>query len=212
MQNAMQQTPEWFEARLGKLTASRYSDAVAKTRSGWGVSRERYLAELVTERLTGLPYPSFQSSDMKWGNEMQPRAAAEYSFLRDVDITEVGFVPHPTIEMSGASPDGLIGDDGLIEIKCPATHTMIGYLRGAATPIEYILQIQWQLICTGRQWCDLVVYDPRLPVRLQMLIRRIRRLEDPVIATMEENARDFLDEVALAHEELEIMRQQKEAA
>lgn len=208
----MQQTPEWHAARLGKLTASRYSDAMSKTKTGWGAMRERYIAELVTERLTGISYPSYVSPEMRWGTETQPLAMAAYSFLRDVDVTEVGFVDHPRIAMSGASPDGLIGDDGLVEFKCPATHTHVSILRGAPIPIEYVMQMQWQLICTGRQWCDWVSFDPRLLIELQMHIRRVRLLPTAAAIVMERDAVLFLENVSRVHEELEGMRYRKEAA
>lgn len=213
MSSLQADNPDWQIARLGKLTASRYGDAMAKTRLGWGAGRERYLSELVCERMTGVPYPHFMSQDMKWGQEKEVDAKQAYMFLRDVDIVEVGFIPHPTIEMSGASPDGLIGDKGLIEIKCPASHTHKNWLLGQAPiPLEYIQQVQWQLICTGREWCDFVSFDPRWPFELQLLIRRIIRLDNKHVLEMEDDALKFLDEVELAHEQLQMLRDHREAA
>lgn len=192
-----QHTEEWLLARVGKLTASRFADAVATVKGGgWGASRERYWGELVAERLTGMPYEQYRSAAMERGSMLEERARAAYAFRRDVDVVEVGFIPHPTIEMSGCSPDGLVGDDGLVEFKCPDTHVHLKWLRGRAkVPNEYALQMLWQLACTGRQWCDFVSFDDRLPARAQLYIKRFHR-DDALIAKMEEQARDFLDEVA----------------
>src|SRR5215831_15807010 len=113
--NTLQNTPEWQQQRLGKLTASRFADAVAKTKSGWGASRERYIGELVSERLTGVPYKKYQNAEMLRGLEVEPLARSIYQMVRDVDVVTVGFYNHPTIDMAGCSPDGLVGDDGLVE-------------------------------------------------------------------------------------------------
>lgn len=211
--NDLQRTDEWYQARLGKFTASRYSDAMAKTRNGWGASRAQYMAELVKERLTGRPHQGFVSKAMQDGIEREPEALASYSLVRDVDIVPVGFVPHPHIEMAGASPDGLIGDDGLIEVKCPTGAVHINWLLGRSPiPMVHIEQIQWQLICTGRQWCDWVSFDPEMPFELQLYVVRVTRVSDQIVETMEHEVEVFLDEVALACEELQIAMRQKEAA
>jgi len=190
--------------RIGKLTASMFHLAVAETRTGWSASREKYLSELVIERFNRVPTERYQSPEMRRGTELEPQARDAYSFMRDVDIQLCGFVPHPTIPLTGCSPDGLIGDDGLVEFKCPSSHTHMRTLRGAKPPGEYLMQCMWQLACTGRDWCDLVSFDPRWPIRMQLHITRIGR-SDIAIKKMEEQAKQFLMEVAL---EQEALRQQ----
>lgn len=190
--NCVQGTPEWHAARAGRVTASRMADLTAKTRTGFGASRANYLAELVAERLTGTVAESFTNAAMKWGTEMEPEARSAYSFMLDKEVVPVGFVIHPTIEMAGASPDGLVGDDGLVEIKCPNTATHIDTLLTGAVPDKYIKQMQWQMACTGRKWCDFVSYDPRLPARMQMFVLRVPM--DPS-NELETAVRAFLAEV-----------------
>lgn len=194
MLDVIQGTPEWHSARLGKVTASKIADLMAKTRNGWGASRATYMAQLITERLTGNPTDSFVNAAMAWGTEQEPNARAAYSFLRDVDVEQVGFADHASIDMAGASPDGLVSDDGLVEIKCPNTSTHLDTLLGGATPDKYIKQMQWQMACTGRAWCDWVSYDPRLPGHLQIVVRRIER-DDKLIDEIEEAVAEFLAEM-----------------
>ena len=165
-----QGTTEWFEARLGKVTASRVVDVIAQTKSGYSTSRANYMAQLVVERITGKVEESYSNSAMAWGTEHEPMARAEYEILRGVMVNEIGFVPHPTIENSGASPDGLVGDKGLIEIKCPNTATHIETLLTRDIPKKYMCQMYWQMACTGREWCDFVSYDPRMPDHLKLCI------------------------------------------
>lgn len=188
-----QGTPEWHAARAGRVTASRMADLLATTKTGWGASRANYRAELVAERLTGQVAESFLSSAMKWGLETEPEARRTYSFLTDREVMPVGFVLHPTIEMAGASPDGLVGPDGLVEIKCPGTAKHIDTLLNDSIADEYLKQMYWQMICTGREWCDFVSYDPRLPARMQLFVKRIYRADIP--ADMEDKVRAFLKEV-----------------
>ena len=135
----------WQAARLGKVTASRVADVIAKTKSGWGASRKNYLAELVAERLTGTAAERFTNGAMQWGTDTEPQARAAYEFFRDQSVTEVGFVDHPDVPMCGASPDGLVGGDGLIEVKCPNTSTHIDTLMKKTVAGKYVTQIQWQL-------------------------------------------------------------------
>lgn len=168
-----QGTPEWHAARAGRVTASRIADLMAKTKNGWGASRANYMAELVAERLTGTVAESFTNTAMKWGLETEPEARRTYTFLTDTPVEPIGFVVHPTLEMSGASPDGLVGDKGLVEIKCPNTATHIETLLNDAVPEKYIKQMQWQMVCTGREWCDFISYDPRLPARMQLFVKRV---------------------------------------
>lgn len=187
-----QGTPEWHAARAGRVTASRIADLMATTKSGWGASRGNYLAELVAERLTGTVAESYSNAAMKWGTETEPQARAAYEFYADATVTEIGFVIHPTIEMSGASPDGLVGDAGLVELKCPNTATHIETLLSGVIPDKYIKQMQWQMACTGRKWCDFASFDPRLPARMQLFVQRITM--DPS-NTIEKEVRQFLQEV-----------------
>lgn len=194
MNDIIQGSEAWHALRLGKVTASRISDIIARTKTGWGASRKNYAAELVAERLTGTPAEGFTNAAMKWGTETEPQARAAYEFFCDQAVVEVGFVDHPTIKMSGASPDGLIGDDGMVEIKCPNTATHIDTLLAKSIPDKYIAQMQWQMACAGRQWNDYVSFDPRLSGGLQLFVRRLQR-DDGRIAELEKEVRIFLAEV-----------------
>jgi putative phage-type endonuclease len=172
-----QGTEEWFTIRIGKVTASRVADVIAKTKTGYSATRDNYMAQLVCERLTGQKGESFTNAAMQHGTETEPLARAAYEALQDVLVDEVGFVPHPTIDMAGASPDGLVGDDGLLEIKCPNTATHIETLISKVVPGKYNTQMQFQMACTGRQWCDFVSFDNRLPEELQLFVTRVPRDE-----------------------------------
>ena len=189
-----QRTDEWFSARAGKVTASRVADLMAKTKSGYSASRENYMAQLIVERFTGGKGESFTNAAMQWGNEQEPFARAAYEAREGVFVDEVGFVSHPTIDGAGASPDGLVGDDGLVEIKCPNTATMIDTLINETVPSKYYAQMQMQMACTGRAWCDYVVFDPRMPSNAQLFVRRVVR-DDKFVADMESEITKFLDEV-----------------
>ena len=189
-----QGSPDWFRARLGRVTASRVADVVAKTKSGYSASRATYMAEIIVERLTGKRVDSFVSSAMMWGTNTEPMARAAFESLTGELVEEVGFVPHHTILMSGASPDGFVGDNGLIEIKCPNTATHIDTLLSKEAPAKYVTQMQWQMACTGRDYCDFVSYDPRLPENMQMFKKRVLRDND-LIAELEKEVSKFLDEV-----------------
>ena len=190
----VQGTDAWHQARLGKATASRVADIIAKTKTGWGASRRNYLAELVAERLTGQPAESYTNAAMRHGVEVEPHARAAYVFFHDQEVGEVGFVNHPSISMAGASPDGLVGEHGLIEIKCPNTATHIDTLLREKIDGKYITQVQFQLACTGRKWCDWISFDPRLPENMRMFVARIER-DDERIEKLEEEVTEFLDEV-----------------
>lgn len=189
-----QRTSEWFQARAGKVTASRIADLTAKTKSGYSASRTNYMAQLVCERLTGLPQESYSNAAMQWGTDQEPIARAEYEALRLVFVEEMGFAPHPTIEHAGASPDGLVGVNGLVEIKCPNTATHIETLLSDEPDSKYVKQMQWQMACTGRAWCDFVSFDPRMPQELRLFIKRVER-DDKLIAELEEEVRKFLTEL-----------------
>ena len=188
-----QRTDDWFAARIGKVTASRVADVVAKTKSGYSASRDNYMAQLVCERLTGKPAESFSNAAMQWGTETEPLARAAYEAKMNVLVDEVGFIDHPSIVNSGASPDGLVGADGLIEIKCPNTATHIDTLLSQTVPKKYADQIFWQMACTGRDWCDFVSYDPRLPSDLQIFVMRIYRSNE-YIKILETEVINFLEE------------------
>jgi putative phage-type endonuclease len=172
-----QGSEEWFTIRIGKVTASRVADVIAKTKTGYSASRDNYMAQLVCERLTGQKGESFTNAAMQHGTDTEPLARAAYEALKDVLVDEVGFVPHPTIKMAGASPDGMVGDDGLLEIKCPNTATHIETLLSQSVPGKYNTQMQFQMACTGRKWCDFVSFDNRLPEELQLFVMRVPRDE-----------------------------------
>lgn len=194
MADIIQGSPEWFAARCGFVTASRVADLIAKTKSGWGASRANYMAQLIAERLTGTVAESFTSTATQWGTDTEPEARVAYEFYGNVEVEQTGFVPHPTIGNSGASPDGLVGADGLVEIKCPNTATHIDTLLGQKVPAKYETQMAWQMACTGRKWCDFVSYDPRLPESMRMFVRRVHR-DDARIAELEAMVVEFLREL-----------------
>jgi putative phage-type endonuclease len=189
-----QGSKEWLEARLGKVTASRVADVIARTKSGYSASRANYMAELICERLTGAAAERFTSAAMDRGIETEAEARDFYAFGIDVPVTQIGLVPHPKILMAAASPDGLVGEAGLVEIKCPNTATHIETLIEQTIPGRYLTQMMWQMACTGREWCDFVSFDPRLPPDMQLFIRRVPR--DPaVIADLEREVVNFLAEI-----------------
>jgi len=189
-----QRTTEWFAARLGKATASRISDIVAKTKSGYSTSRANYAAQLVCERMTGAKTESFTNAAMQWGVDNEADARAEYAFMTGAAVEEVGFVDHPAVAFAGASPDGLVGADGMVEIKCPISATHIDTLLNDTVADKYVVQMQWQMACTGRKWCDFVSYDPRLPEEMRLYVRRFPRDEDRIKELTDEVAK-FLREV-----------------
>lgn len=176
----IQGTDEWLQERCGKVTASRIADLMATTRSGFAASRENYKAQLIAERLTGCVQDSFKSAAMIHGAETEPEARRAYEFFIDRDVQQVGFIPHPTIAMAGASPDGFVGDDGLLELKCPNTATHLDTLISGRIPDKYHKQMQFQMACTGRQWCDFASYDNRMPERMRLWVKRVKRDESDV--------------------------------
>ena len=189
-----QGTEEWFAQRLGKVTASRVADVIAKTKTGYSTSRENYMTELALERLTGQRQEAFTNAAMQWGTETEPLARAAYEAKTGEIVDEVGMIAHPRIAMSGASPDGLINGDGLLEIKCPNSATHVQTLRTGKPQGKYITQMMWQMACTGRQWCDFVSYDPRMPKGLQLFVTRIERDND-LIQSIESEVELFLIEL-----------------
>lgn len=179
-----QGSPEWLAARVGKFTASRIADLMARTKSGPAASRANLLAQLAVERITGQPEDGYKNPAMERGTDLEPFARAAYEARHGLLVEEVGFVAHPTISALGASPDGLVGDDGLVELKCPsAMGKHLSALRSGAHATEYRWQVQCQMAVTGRQWCDVTSFDPRWPDRLQLAIKRVQR-DDAAIAEM----------------------------
>ncbi|QZN97321.1 lambda exonuclease family protein [Symbiopectobacterium purcellii] len=198
-----QRSDEWFSARCGNVTASRLSDVMAKTKSGYATSRQNYMAELICQRLTGKVEASYSNAAMQRGTELEPVAREMYLLNQfDAEVTEVGFIPHPDIAGFGASPDGLVGCDGLIEIKCPNTWTHLETIKTGKPKQQYLLQMHAQMMCTGRKWCDLVSYDDRLPPDLAYYQLRIHQ-EDKLVAEIGEALRQFLAEL---ERELEVIR------
>jgi len=189
-----QQTNEWFTARLGKVTASRVADVIAKTKTGYSTSRDNYMAQLICERLTGQKGESFTNAAMEWGTQTEPLARSAYENSRSLLVKEVGFINHPRIEMSGASPDGLVADDGLVEIKCPNTATHIDTLLSGKVPTKYITQMQWQMLCCQRKWCDFVSFDNRLPEHLQLFVQEVE-FDPEYCAMLEKEVVLFLTEL-----------------
>jgi putative phage-type endonuclease len=189
-----QGTAEWLQERCGKVTASRIADLMAKTKTGWGASRANYAAQLIAERLTGCVAASFTNAAMIHGTETEPEARRAYEFFVDRDVQLVGFVSHPTINMAGASPDGLVAEDGLLELKCPNTATHIDTLLSGAVPEKYVKQMMFQMACTGRQWCDFASYDNRMPERMRLFVKRVHR-DETALAEIEAAVTEFLTEI-----------------
>lgn len=195
-----QRSAEWFSARLGKVTASKIDDIVVKIKNGESQYKRKYRTQLVTERLTGKVVPVFMNQAMSHGVEFEDEARNLYmdklNLLKDIDVKEVGFVDHPFIKMSGASPDGLVGLNGLIEIKCPQPMTHTEMLQTGNIPQKYMHQMQWQLACMGkeRKWCDFVCYHPDFPGELNLFIKRVDR-DNELIAKLEKDVQEFLTEV-----------------
>lgn len=189
-----QGSPEWHQARAGRVTASKIADLTARTKSGFSTSRANYMADLIAERLTGAVAEGYTNAAMQWGTEKEPEARAAYEFMTDREVVQVGFVVHPNIDASGCSPDGLVGDDGMCEIKCPNTATHLDTLLGGTVPEKYLKQMQWQMRCCERAWCDFVSYDPRLPARMQLFVQRVNR-DDAMLAEVETQVREFLAEL-----------------
>ncbi|WP_375666508.1 lambda exonuclease family protein [Bartonella sp. TT121SHDZB] len=193
-----QRTAEWFQARLGKVTASNIYNILNKTTKGLPTSKyEDYKIKLITERLTRETSPYYETEDMRWGIEHEDDALREYGFIYDANITKCGFIQHPTIEMAGASPDGLIGEDGLIEVKCPRSVTHMRFWIGDEIKPEYHAQMQFQMACTERKWCDFVSYDPRFTgefFHLRMKVKRVLR-DDQQIEQINQAVETFLAEI-----------------
>ena len=192
---AVQQgTPEWFQMRLGKVTASRVADILAKTKTGPSASRQNYLIELALQRTTGIIQESYSNAAMEWGTQTEPQARVAYEVRTNNFVDQLAFVDHPSIAWFGCSPDGLVSDRGLVEIKCPNSPTHWEYFKAKKAPNKYVIQMQAQMAVTGRDWCDFVSFDPRMPDRSQLLIAQVPK--DPeFILFMETEIKQFLSEV-----------------
>jgi putative phage-type endonuclease len=192
----VQGSEEWFNARLGKLTSSTIADVVAKRKRGTEelACRVDLRLDLVTERLTRKPCDHFVSLWMEQGKDREPLARIAYELRFGFETEQIGFAEHERIAQAGASPDGLVGDDGLVEFKCPKTNTHLGYRLAECVPEQYVPQMMWQMAVTGRQWCDFVSFHPDFPDPLDLFVCRLIR-DDSMIAAMEAEAKKFLDEV-----------------
>lgn len=200
-----QRSEEWYQARLGVVTASRVADIMATTKTGEAASYKNYMMQLLCERLTGNVENGYVSEAMQRGIDLEPAARIFYEIHTGNNVTEVGFIKHKSINM-GASPDGLIGTDGLIEIKCPNTAQHIEVLESGAVPKKYIWQMMAQMECTGRQWCDFVSFDDRLNEEYQLFVKNIERDEKLI--------QEMLSKVSVFNEKLDelTLKYQKKAA
>ena len=202
---AVQQgTPEWHQLRLGKVTASRVADILAKTKTGPSASRQNYLIELALQRTTGIIQESYSNSAMEWGTQTEPQARVAYEVKSGNFVDQVPFIDHPNIEWFGCSPDGLVSDRGLVEIKCmqPKGHWEV--IKTKEIPKNYWIQQQAQLSCTNREWNDYVGFNPIFPDKSQLFIKRTYR-DEVFITEMELEIKKFLDEVEV---EVQLMRGQ----
>lgn len=188
-----QRSDEWFEQRIGRATASRFKDVMTTIRSGESAARKNYRAEIVAERLTGRREETFTSQAMQFGIDNEATARVQYMLATENDVEECGFFTHKDM-MAGASPDGLVGEVGVLEIKCPNTATHIETLKTAKVPYQYYWQVMGQMWITGREWCDFVSFDPRMPVNAQLFYTRLYRDEEQ-IQKLEAEVRAFLEEV-----------------
>ena len=190
--DCQQGTPEWLAARAGKVTASMISNVLMKPETA---GYRDYQAQLVAEILTGKPQGSdFTNVAMQFGTETEPLARSAYEADTGFSVDQVGMVIHPTIERSGASPDGLVGNSGLAEIKCPKVATHLAYLVAGVVPAGYKNQMSWQMACTDRDWCDFVSFRPDLPENLQLFVVRYQR-DAAKIAELESAVVNFLASV-----------------
>lgn len=209
--NLEQGSDAWRAARVGSLGASQVHEAIARTKTGWGATRANVMAAIILERITGKAADNYVSPAMEWGSRVEPDARAAYEFQNNCDVQLVGLIRHPAIAGSHASPDGLVGHDGLIEVKCPNSATHLDTLLGQSVPGKYNVQMQWQMAVTGRQWCDWISYDPRFAPHLQLYVHRVNR-DDKLIGELETMVSDFLQEVETKIAALDKIYGQRRAA
>lgn len=196
-----QGTSEWFSARLGKVTASRIADVMARTKSGYSASRTNYMMDLLCQRLTGNREEGYTNAAMQRGIDLEPLARSAYEVFSGKAVTETGFIVHPKYSDIGASPDGLVGDDGLIEIKCPNTAQHVACLQKGEPDSKYWWQMQCQMACTDRLWCDFVSFDDRMPEQLQLFVCRVDR-DEQALDTMLTECLEFLGELGKLESEM----------
>lgn len=207
----IQGSTEWKQARAGSLGASRLHEAIAKTKTGYGASRANIMAELICERLTGSPADKFVTAAMQAGTETEPEARDAYVFYTGNTVIQVGLIRHPKIEQSHASPDGLVNDAGMLEIKCPQPAAHLETLLTQKIPEKYVTQMMWQMACSGRQWVDYVSYNPTFPENMRLFIKRVPR-DAKRIDFLETEIAGFLLEMAVKLAELNRVYGEKEAA
>lgn len=188
-----QGTQEWHKDRAGKVTASRFKDVMAKIKTGEAATRRNYKMQLVTERLTGLPVETYKNSAMEWGTAQEPLARLAYESKYGELVQQQGFLTHLTVD-AGCSPDGLIGTDGGIEIKCPFSSLIHVETLLNGMPSEHTAQVQGAMWITGRKWWEFVSFDPRLPEHLQLYVQRVER-NDIYIEQLEAEVLKFIGEV-----------------
>jgi hypothetical protein len=185
----------WLPARVGVLTGSVFGKAIAKTKDGkWAASRKDLLFEKLAERLTGVAADHFVTPAMQWGLDHEAGAKGLIEASQGIFVDKAGFCLHPTIEFFGATPDGFIDTDGVLEIKCPTTKTHLTYLCNKKVPSEYVPQMLAELACAGRRWALFASYDPRMPPAQQLFLTRFEPTAD-AIAECEEQAKEFLKEL-----------------
>lgn len=189
-----QGTPEWFELRLGKVTGSRFKDVMSKGRGNApSKTRHSYMMDLAIEKITGNKSEQYTNDAMQYGTETEPRARAMYELLSGSEVNEVAFIEHN--EMIGVSPDGLIGENGILEIKCPNTKTQVTrFLEGVGLPSEYKFQVHGQLWVAEREWCDFLSFDDRIDTKAQYLCTRVNR-DEKIIKELSEGVYIFCDEL-----------------
>lgn len=196
-----QRSADWLQMRIGMLTASRVAEIMARLkpkkkgeRGEYSKSRANYCMELVCERLTNWTQDHYVSKYMEWGTEHEPRARSLYEARTEATVFDGGFAIHDTIKWFGASPDFLVGTDGLGEIKCPTAHEHVRTLLACEAPEEYQWQMCAEMECANRAWCDFVSYHPHMPPHLKLFVKRYYR-DEAKTAEMLEEARSFLREV-----------------
>ena len=196
IETTTQRDADWFAARAGKATASRFKDIIGRRKDGKGylAARDDYALELAVERLTGKPAKVIDNTAMQWGREQEQSALEMYSARHAVAVEQVGFCRHDRLD-AGCSPDGLVDWDGLIEIKCPynSLNHVATWMNGM--PVEHKAQVQGQLWITNRDWCDFVSFDSRMPAELQLYTERVYR-DEVFIGQLAIEVSDFLAVVA----------------
>jgi putative phage-type endonuclease len=198
----IQQTPEWYQAKIGRVSASRCADLMAKTKSGYSTSRNNYMTELIIARITGEYPESYTSPSMQWGIDTETQAREAYEIATYTPVSQAGFILHPDNSEVGCSPDGLIGEDGGLEIKCPNSATHLDTLLTGKIDRKYLLQIQFSMWVTNRKWWDYVSYDPRFPEHMRLFISRVDR-DETIILEIKAEVEKFLDEMKAKLKKLE---------